>query len=165
MAGEPHHGPPRRPGAPPRRFSRLERDRGEQAERERASRGRGHEEHPSDPARAGSSAWTARAANVSRPVSSGSGEEGTESRQRHPGLGLALLRYALPGVVVLAGVIAMSFGTTNAVEGGAGLVSAGLAIWFLNWLFRVGARGDEERDVEDRARDYFDRHGRWPEGR
>lgn len=76
-----------------------------------------------------------------------------------------MLRYGLPGVVVLAGVIAMSFATTNALEGGAGLVSAGLAIWFLNWLFRVGARGDVERDAEDRARDYFDHHGRWPEGR
>ncbi len=82
-----------------------------------------------------------------------------------PRLGLRLLRYGLPGVVVLTGATAMSFGTANALEGGAGLVSAGLAIWFLNWLFRVGARGDDERDAEDRARDYFDRHGRWPDGR
>lgn len=59
----------------------------------------------------------------------------------------------------------MAFGGDVALEGGAGLVSAGLAIWFLNWLFRIGVRGDEERQAEERARDYFDRYGRWPEGR
>jgi hypothetical protein len=75
------------------------------------------------------------------------------------------VRYVLPAVVVLAGVVAMAFGTDTALEGGAGLVSAGLAIWLVNWLFRLGATGDAERDAEDRARDYFDRHGRWPEGR
>lgn len=151
MADErPHHGPPRRPGAPPRRFSRLERDQTEQAESEPASRPRAHGHRRSEPAD------RERLGPAERAPS--------ESRSR-PGPGLWMLRYGLPGVVVLAGAIAMSFGTTNALEGGAGLVSAGLAIWFLNWLFRIGARGDAERDTEDRARDYFDRHGRWPEGR
>ena len=46
--------------------------------------------------------------------------------------------------------------------GGAGFVSAGLAIYFLNWLFRIGADGDRERDTEQAARDYFNEHGRWP---
>lgn len=73
------------------------------------------------------------------------------------------LRYVLPGLVVLAGLIAMSFGTDTSLEGGAGLVSAGLAIWFVNWLFRIGATGDAERDAEEAAREYFDRHGRWPD--
>ncbi len=73
------------------------------------------------------------------------------------------LRYGLPAVVVLAGLIAMAFGTDNSLEGGAGLVSAGLAIWFVNWLFRIGAEGDAEREAEERAREYFDRHGRWPD--
>lgn len=75
------------------------------------------------------------------------------------------IRYVLPAVVVLAGVVAMTFGSDTALEGGAGLISAGLAIWFVNWLFRLGARGDAEREAEDRARDYFDRFGRWPDGR
>ena len=74
------------------------------------------------------------------------------------------LRYVLPAVVVLAGLVAMAFGTDVSLEGGAGLVSAGLAIWFINWLFRIGAAGDAERDDEERAREYFDRHGRWPDG-
>jgi len=79
----------------------------------------------------------------------------------HPGM--IALRYVLPGVVVLAGIVAMAFGTDTSLEGGAGLVSAGLAIWFVNWLFRIGAVGDAERDAEERAREYFDRHGHWPD--
>lgn len=77
---------------------------------------------------------------------------------------MVFVRYGLPGVVTLAGVVAMAFGTDTSLEGGAGLVSAGLAIFLINWLFRVGARGDSEREAEDRAREYFDRHGRWPDG-
>jgi hypothetical protein len=76
---------------------------------------------------------------------------------------MAWLRYVLPAAVVLAGLIAMAFGTDNSLEGGAGLVSAGLAIWFVNWLFRIGAEGDADRDAEERAREYFDLHGHWPD--
>jgi hypothetical protein len=72
------------------------------------------------------------------------------------------VRYVLPVAVVIAGIVVMAFGSESDLEGGAGLVSAGLAIYFLNWLFRIGADGDRERDTEQAARDYFSRHGRWP---
>ena len=88
---------------------------------------------------------------------------GPVERQR-TSLPLIGLRYVLPALVVLSGLVAMAFGTDVSLEGGAGLVSAGLAIWFINWLFRIGAAGDAERDDEERAREYFDRHGRWPDG-
>jgi hypothetical protein len=48
-------------------------------------------------------------------------------------------------------------------EGGALVLSAGLAVWLLNVLHRVGVRGDRERDREAEARRYFDEHGRWPD--
>ena len=76
---------------------------------------------------------------------------------------MVLLRYVLPAAVVLAGIIVMSLGSESDLEGGAGIIGAGIAIWFINWLFRLGAAGDEEREREDRAREYFDRHGRWPD--
>ncbi len=76
---------------------------------------------------------------------------------------MALLRYVLPAVVVVAGVVVMALGSETDLEGGAGIVSAGFAIWFVNWLFRIGASGDQQRQSEDRAREYFDRHGRWPD--
>lgn len=75
---------------------------------------------------------------------------------------MVLLRYVLPALVVIAGIVVMALGSETDLEGGAGIVSAGLAIWFINWLFRLGASGDDEREREDRAREYFDRHGRWP---
>jgi hypothetical protein len=75
---------------------------------------------------------------------------------------LAGLRYALPTVVTFGGLGIMALGGENNLEGGAGVVSAGLAIYFVNWLFRIGVEGDLEREREDAAREYFDRHGRWP---
>jgi hypothetical protein len=73
------------------------------------------------------------------------------------------IRYILPAAVVVAGVVVMAMGSESDLEGGASIVSAGLAIYFLNWLFRIGASGDRERDAEDRAREFYDRHGRWPD--
>jgi len=85
-----------------------------------------------------------------------------EEASRHPWL-LPLVRYVLPGIVVLAGIVVMALGSETDLEGGGGIVSAGLAIYFINWLFRTGAAGDRERDDEERAREYFDLHGRWPD--
>jgi hypothetical protein len=76
---------------------------------------------------------------------------------------LSTIRYVLPALVVIAGIVVMALGSESDLEGGAGIISAGLAIYFLNWLFRIGASGEHERDAEDAARDYFDVHGRWPD--
>jgi hypothetical protein len=73
------------------------------------------------------------------------------------------LRYVLPAVVVLAGLIVMAFGSEVDLEGGASIVSAGLAIYAMNWLYRASVNGDRERDEEDAARSYLDEHGRWPD--
>jgi hypothetical protein len=54
-------------------------------------------------------------------------------------------------------------GTDVAWEGGAAIIGAGAAVWLLNLFFRIGAQGDRERDAEDEARAFFDRHGHWPD--
>ncbi len=87
----------------------------------------------------------------------GGGQEGSDRWW------LGAIRYGLPATIVIAGLVVMALGSEVELEGGAGLVSAGLAIYFLNWLFRIGVTGDRERRREDAARDYFDRHGRWPQ--
>lgn len=66
--------------------------------------------------------------------------------------------------MVLAGILVLiispgGFGT----EGFSMAVGAGLAVILLNWLFRLGVSGDRERQQEEEARAYFDRHGRWPD--
>lgn len=80
-----------------------------------------------------------------------------------PSTPMILLRYVLPAAVVLGGLVVMALGSEAELEGGAGIVSAGIAIFFLNWLFRAGAAGEREREREDEAREHFDRHGRWPD--
>lgn len=65
---------------------------------------------------------------------------------------------------MLAGIVAVCFGTPSSLIGGAALIGAGCAIWLVAWLYRVGVAGDETRDAEERARRFFDRTGRWPDG-
>jgi hypothetical protein len=77
---------------------------------------------------------------------------------------LKFVRYWLPGIVVVGGVISLIIiGTDWALEGAAGVVGAGLAIWLVNILFRIGVSGDRERDEEEAARRYLDEHGHWPD--
>lgn len=73
------------------------------------------------------------------------------------------LRYVLPAVGVIAGLIVMALGSEAELEGGAGIVGASLAIYAVNWLYRAGVQGDQERDREEAARVYFDKHGYWPD--
>ena len=84
------------------------------------------------------------------------------SRERLSSWLLVGIRYVLPAAIVLAGIVIMALGSENDLEGGAGIISAGLAIYFLNWLYRIGVSGDREREREEAAREYFSRHGRWP---
>ena len=74
------------------------------------------------------------------------------------------LRYGLPAVLVLAGFVLLfvADGTTK-WDGFAMCVGAGLSVLLINVLFRFGAKGDEEREREDAAREYLAKHGRWPD--
>lgn len=81
------------------------------------------------------------------------------------GLVLTFVRIWLPAVVTLAGVVVMVAGGFDdiALEGGAGIIGAGLSIWLMNVLFRFGLGNDRDRDEEDAARDFYDAHGHWPD--
>jgi hypothetical protein len=82
---------------------------------------------------------------------------------------LRLVRWWLPIGLCLIGIamllVAAIISDDIWAEGGALILSAGLSVWLLNVLHRVGVRGDRERDREARARTYFDEHGRWPDER
>jgi hypothetical protein len=78
---------------------------------------------------------------------------------------LLFVRYGLPGAIVLAGAVALCFGTEDSFYGGTSLIGAGLAVALISWAYRIGVRGDADRDAEDHARRYFDRFGRWPDER
>jgi hypothetical protein len=85
------------------------------------------------------------------------------AKPREAERGMMVVRYVLPATVVAAGGIVMAFGGETDLEGGAGIVSAGLAIYAVNWLFRLSVDGDRVREQEEAARRYLDRHGRWPD--
>jgi hypothetical protein len=77
---------------------------------------------------------------------------------------LNAVRYGLPAALLLAGfaVLLVDHGARR-FDGFAMLVGAGLSVALLNVLFRVGTSGDRDREQEDRARDFFSEHGRWPD--
>ena len=78
--------------------------------------------------------------------------------------GMLSLRYGLPAVLVIAGFVILAV-VDDPIrwDGWAMCVGSGLSILLLNWLFRYGAKGDQERDAEQAAREYFSAHGRWPD--
>ncbi|MBA3746581.1 MAG: hypothetical protein H0W96_03700 [Solirubrobacterales bacterium] len=74
------------------------------------------------------------------------------------------VRYVVPGLIVLAGVIALIVtGSLTGLEGLAMGIGVAGSILLLNVLYRVGVSGDVERDREAAARDYLDEHGHWPD--
>ena len=85
-------------------------------------------------------------------------------RRRTPWV-LRFTRYGLPGLITIAGVVAMCFGTPTALIGGSGLIGAGLSTAMVSWFYRIGTESDATREREEQARRYFARFGRWPDGR
>jgi hypothetical protein len=78
-------------------------------------------------------------------------------------MGLHAVRYGIPLVLVVAGVIVSATAGGVGLAAGALFFSAGTAVLLLNVLYRIGVEGDKERDTEQEARDFFDKHGRWPD--
>ncbi len=76
---------------------------------------------------------------------------------------LSGLRYGLPVALIVAGfVILVVVEGSERWDGWAMCVGAGLSVAFMNVVFRIGAKGDEERQTEDAARAYYTEHGYWP---
>ena len=78
------------------------------------------------------------------------------------GLGLNLVRYGIPAVLFVAGMIVFAVSGRLGIVVGAMFISAATAVLLLNVLYRIGVEGDKDRDREEEARRYFDEHGHWP---
>jgi hypothetical protein len=77
---------------------------------------------------------------------------------------MLIVRYGIGGAMVFAGIVMLIISPSGLGPEGFGMaVGGGLAVLLLNLLYRVGVSGDREREQEERAREYFDEHGEWPD--
>ena len=77
---------------------------------------------------------------------------------------LSLTRVWLPIAIAIAGIVAIviGHGTNGTAAAGVGLLLVALIVWMVNWMYRMSVQSNREREQEERAREYFDEHGRWP---
>jgi hypothetical protein len=78
-------------------------------------------------------------------------------------MALHAIRYGIPLVLLIAGVIVTATAGNVGLAAGALFFSAASAVLLLNVLYRIGVEGDRERDTEQEARAFFDEHGHWPD--
>lgn len=85
----------------------------------------------------------------------------TGGRDAYRRLGLLFVRYGLPLAIAIAGVVCVTIGGSAA---GAGVLLLGSAamVLLINLLFRLSLTSNREREAEERARERFEREGRWP---
>jgi hypothetical protein len=77
---------------------------------------------------------------------------------------LNVVRYGIPLVLVVAGIVfAVVDHDGTGAETWAMFTGAGVSVLLLNVLYRMGVEGDHDRDREERAREYYDEHGHWPD--
>jgi protein-S-isoprenylcysteine O-methyltransferase Ste14 len=86
---------------------------------------------------------------------------------------LSATRIWLPLAIAVAGLVLIVIGhgsysdlaNSRSLESAAGvsLIIVALIVWMLNWMYRLSVRSTEDREYEERAREYFDRTGEWPD--
>jgi ABC-type transport system involved in cytochrome bd biosynthesis fused ATPase/permease subunit len=80
---------------------------------------------------------------------------------------LLATRWLLPLGVAIAGIVAIIMGHARAssptAAAGVGLIIVALIVALINWMFRMSVQSNRDREREEEARDYFARHGRWPD--
>ena len=76
---------------------------------------------------------------------------------------MRFVRYGIPSLILVAGVVLILVGGDAGV--GAGIVLVGVAglVLLANAFLRLGLQSEGEREREEHAREFFTRHGRWPE--
>ncbi|HXO10505.1 MAG TPA: hypothetical protein VN880_20845 [Solirubrobacteraceae bacterium] len=86
---------------------------------------------------------------------------------------LSATRVWLPLGIAAAGVVLIVIGhasvsdetNSHTLESGVGvaLLIAAVIVWMINWMFRMSVESNRDREEEERAREFFDIHGHWPD--
>jgi hypothetical protein len=75
-------------------------------------------------------------------------------------------RVWVPVGIAVAGLVAILIGhgrtSSPWAAAGVSLIIVALAVWLINLMFRISVESNRDREREERAREYFDRHGHWP---
>jgi len=79
-------------------------------------------------------------------------------------IGVLAVRYGIGVVLCIAGLVVLAINPGGfGVDGFAMAAGSGLSVLLLNWLYRLGISGDQERQREEDARRYLAQHGHWPD--
>ena len=82
----------------------------------------------------------------------------------HATLGVLFVRWGIGGILIIVGVVLFVFNVDGfGVDGFALGAGAGGSVIMINWLFRVGVAGDHDREREEEARRFLEKHGHWPD--
>jgi hypothetical protein len=94
-----------------------------------------------------------------------SGLFNTKSDRLPDSLAVRLMRIWIPLALCIIGVILLVADDFNGfgVSAFACFVGAGSSTWLINFLWRLGISGDDERDVEAKDREYLAKNGHWPD--
>jgi small neutral amino acid transporter SnatA (MarC family) len=77
---------------------------------------------------------------------------------------MLVVRYVLPAALVVIGIVIMALDPNDlGIEAGASFIGGGFAVFLAGWFVRMGVKGDAWRREEEEAREYFSKHGRWPD--
>jgi hypothetical protein len=90
-----------------------------------------------------------------------------ESERLPAGRFVRLMRWWIPAALCVIGVVLLvadNFDTFG-VSAFAAFAGAGSSTWLINWLWRLGVSGDDERDLEARDRVFLASRARWPSSR
>ena len=75
---------------------------------------------------------------------------------------MRLVRYGIPVLIALAGVVLIVAGGDSGT--GAGVVLIGIAglVLLANVFVRLSLQSEDDREREEAARRFYSEHGRWP---
>ncbi len=75
----------------------------------------------------------------------------------------SFLRIGLPGAIAVAGVVLLIAGGDSGRGAGVVLLGSALMVVLANGFLRLGLSSERDREQEEADRDFFSRHGRWPD--
>jgi len=59
--------------------------------------------------------------------------------------------------------VVLGHGRTGLAAAGVVLLGTAVMVWMINWMFRLSLQSNRDRELDERAREFYDRNGFWPD--